>query len=96
MTEKFKHIPIDSDTYLVSSIETKFGELDCVYQIWLYGLIQGSSLIFFKKEIKHLTNEELELQLRTSVLLTNNTSKITFSNDNSEFLFINFNFELLD
>lgn len=96
ITNKFQNIPNDNDTYVLSNIETKFGELDCVYQIWRFDGIQGSSLIFYKDDINHLAHQELEHQLRTSALLTDKTSEITFSTNNSEYLFINFNFDLLD
>ncbi|MFV0231722.1 hypothetical protein OBK30_01465 [Empedobacter falsenii] len=96
MNEKFKNIQTDSDTSILTNVETKFGELDCVYQIWVYDSIQASSLIFYKNDIKDLSNEELENLLRTSPLMTDNTSEITFSSTSDEYTFINFNFEYLD
>ena len=93
---KFQKITNEKNTNVTHNLQTKFGELDCVYQIWLYGLIQGSSLIFHKNDIKDLTNEELENLLRTSPLMTDNTSEITISSTSDDYTFINFNFECLD
>lgn len=96
MTEKFKNIPLDPDTHLISTFETKFSEHDCVYQIWVYDSIRASSLIFYKNDIKDLSYEELENLLRTSSLMSNNTSEITISSISDDYTFINFNFEYLD
>ena len=49
-----------------------------------------------KNDIKDLTNEELENLLRTSPLMTDNTSEITISSTSDDYTFINFNFECLD
>jgi 5'-nucleotidase len=96
INKKFQNIPDDNGTYVLSNIQTKFGELDCVYQVWVYDLIQGSSLIFYNDDIKDLSNEDLENLLRSSSLMTDNTSEITFSKENDKYTFVNFNFEVLD
>ncbi|WP_413533202.1 hypothetical protein [Empedobacter brevis] len=96
MNKKFQNLPTDSETTILTTIEAKFDEFDCVYQIWVYNAIQASSLIFYKNDIKDLTNEELENLLRTSPLMTDHTSEITFSSTSDDYTFMNFNFECLD
>ncbi|MBO6213588.1 hypothetical protein [Algoriella sp.] len=97
MTNKFNNISTDADTTIMLNLETNFGEHDCVYQIWSFDNIKGSSLIFYKEDISDVSNEELENELRTSTLLTQKESKITFSTtENNEYLFMNFNFEIIE
>ena len=93
MLEKFKNIPLDEDTTILFNEQMKFGGLDCVYQIWRFDGIQGSSLIFTLEDVKGITDETIEIDLRESTLLTNKESSITFSFRNkTEYLFVNFNF----
>ena len=94
MLEKFKNIPLDEDTTILFNEQMKFGDLDCVYQIWRFdGILGGSSLIFAIEDVKGITDETIEIDLRESTLLTNKESSITFSFRNkTEYLFVNFNF----
>lgn len=57
MNDKFKNIPVDDDTNISSSLQVKFGDLDCVYQQWTTEGIHGSSLIFHRDEVSANTNE---------------------------------------
>lgn len=93
MNDKFKNIPVDDDTNISSSLQVKFGGLDCVYQQWNTDGIQGSSLIFCNEEVSTNTNEELEQWIRESPLLKQQGSAVTISrNTDSEYVFVNFNF----
>lgn len=93
MNDKFKNIPVDDDTNISSSLQVKFGDLDCVYQQWTTEGIHGSSLIFHCDDVVSNTNEELEQWLLESPLLKQQGSAVTVSrNADSEYVFVNFNF----
>lgn len=93
MNEKFKNIPTDEDTKIISEFETKFDTLDCVLQTWLYDGIQGTSLIFFKPDLENTTPEIIKNEIKASGLLKDLESTITFSqNPKHDYAFFNFNF----
>lgn len=93
MSDKFENIPVDDDTNISSSLQVKFGDLDCVYQQWNTDGINGSSLIFHRDDVAANTNEELEQWLRESPLLKQEGSAVTVSrNAHTEYVFVNFNF----
>jgi len=93
MNEKFKNIPTDEDTTIISEFETKFGTLDCVLQTWSYDGVQGTSLIFFKPDLENTNIENIKNEIMESGLLTDPTNTITSSqNPKHDFAFFNFNF----
>lgn len=97
MNDKFKNIPVDDDTNISSSLQVKFGGLDCMYQQWSTESINGSSLIFHCNDVAAYTNEELEQWLRESPLLKQEGSVVTVSrNADMEYVFVNFNFSEYD
>lgn len=94
MIDKFKNIPNDPDTNILTSFETKFNDLDCVFQTWLYDGIKGNSIILYKYDIENYTKEIIEEQIRQSDLMKDNNESITYSSSQDhDYCFFNFNFE---
>lgn len=94
MTDKFANIPLDNDTKIISSLQVKFGELDCVYQTWSYDSIIGSSVIFASEDVQAYSEKELKDMLKETTLLEKKDSVITVSKrKESPFVFVNFNFK---
>ncbi len=98
MTRNFENIPLDDDTQILLSSQMKFGELDCVFQIWTYDAIQGNSLIFYADDLQDKSDEELKTMILTeSEIVSNKSQKLTISKNNDEhpFVFVNFDFKTI-
>ena len=63
---------------------------DVLYQKWHYDGVNAESLIFEDKDVSGLDDNEIEMNVRTSPLLSEN-SQITLVRS-SGFTFVNFNF----
>ncbi len=96
MKRNFDNIPLDEDTQILLSSEMKFGELDCVFQAWIYEHIQGNSLIFHSDDFKNQTDEELKNWILSSseIVQSKSVRKMTVSRNPEEhpYIFINFDF----
>jgi hypothetical protein len=89
---KFDNVPTEADTAITLSLESKFGEYDVLYQQWIWDGIQANSLIFDNDDIADIELQSLIEEVRNSPLV-NDTSKELTSTVQSEYTFINFNFE---
>lgn len=96
MKRKFENIPLDEDTRILLSSQMKFGELDCLFQIWVYDSIQGNSLIFYADDLLDKSEDELKTMILTeSDIVSNKSQKLTISKNKEEhpFVFVNFDFK---
>jgi hypothetical protein len=89
---KFDNVPTEADTAITLSLESKFGEYDVLYQQWIWDGIQANSLIFDNDDIADIELQSLIEEVRNSPLV-NDMSKELTSTVQSEYTFINFNFE---
>jgi len=95
MKDKFKQVPIDSDTKILFEQEMKLREYDVLYQKWIWDGIYGDSIIFESKDVTKLTDDEIK-QLIKKLPVIKEGSDITFDRLESGFIFVNFNFEISD
>lgn len=91
--DKFKNIPIDDDTIVLYLQEAKFGELDVLYEIWIFDrVVKAQSFIFLKDDISHLKNEGL-------IKMINESTKhfdVKINEVNENYVFANFGYQLLN
>jgi len=92
MSGKFNNVPVDKDTRINFRHEAKFGKHDVLYEMWTWEGISAESLIFVSDDVSHLTDEELEHELRKSPLVKKD-SALTIKRLDAGFTFVNFNFE---
>ena len=92
MTDKFKNVGTDPDTTILFSTPAKFGNYDILYQKWSFSGLIGESLIFLTDDIKNITMDELENEIRNSPMVTDISKEITTSSGKSDYTFFNFNF----
>lgn len=78
---KFNNVPVEEDTTILFQQEATLGTYDGV---------NAESLIFEDKDVSGLDDNEIEMNVRTSPLLSEN-SQITLVRS-SGFTFVNFNF----
>lgn len=92
-TNKFKDVPIDEQTTILFSQETKVGEIDALFEIWIYErVVKAQSLIFRKDEIQHLHNEDL-IKMITEEM---NYFDVKISEVNEDYVFANFGYQILN
>ncbi len=91
MIEKFKDIPVEEDTRILASFETKVDNYDVVYQKWYWGGIYAESIIFFNEDITGLTEEQIKIQVAENTALLKENSQMTFKKGDI-YTFVNFNF----
>jgi hypothetical protein len=95
MSDKFKGIPVENDTKIISQQETKPGEYAVLHQVWFWDGITAESIIFANEDVIDLSYKEIEMKVKTSPLLKPDSS-ITMKKNRSNksgFTFVNFNFE---
>ncbi len=97
MNRNFENIPLDEDTLILLSSKMKFGELDCVFQAWIYDQIQGNSLIFYDEDLVSKTDEDLKnwILKESEIVQDKSIRKMTISRNFEEhpFVFVNFDFQ---
>ncbi len=93
MHRKFKNIPQNADTKVLSTLQTTFNGVTCVYQFWQNNTIQGSSIIFYSDDVSDFTDKEIEHWIREFPLLIQKSTTVTVSrNKDSEYVIVSFNF----
>jgi len=92
MENKFENIGIDQDTKILLSTPANFGDYDVLYQKWSFEVVIGESLIFANDDIKNITIEELEAEIRRSPIVKDSSQEITINRNGSEYTFFSFNF----
>ena len=90
MNEKFNDIPMDKDTKILFSSPMKWGDLDIVYQKWNWEGIAAESIIFLNEDVKEMSDESLETDVRDGPLVREDSQMTIKRGD--DFTFVNFNF----
>ena len=90
MSDKFIDIPRDEDTKIIFSSPMKWGELDIVYEKWVWDGITAESMIFLTEDVSALDDAALEADVRSGSLIKTD-SQITIKRTD-KFTFVNFNF----
>lgn len=89
--DRFQDVPVEDDTAILFSLQCKLGEMDILYQKWLWDGITAESFIFVSDDVVKLTDAALEKEVRTSPAVKSDSS-ITIKRSDSGFTFVNFNF----
>lgn len=92
MTNKFKNIPTEEDTKILSRQEKTIGEYIVLHEIWVWDGIYAESIIFANEDIEGLSDQEIEKMVRSLPILDEN-SDLTLTRTESGFTFVNFNFK---
>ena len=85
ISEKFKNIPVDDDTRIISREQIKVGDCDVIHEKWFWDGVYAESYVFFNEDIKDLSKEE--------VLALANKEGTTYKKLD-RYTFVNFNFEV--
>lgn len=87
---KTQTLEADEGTKIVFSSPMKWGELDIVYEKWVWDGITAESVIFLTEEVKAMSDRALELDVRDGPLVQAD-SQVTIKRGD-KFTFVNFNF----
>ena len=90
MLEEFNNIPREKDTKILFSSPMKWGELDIVYEKWIWSGIAAESIIFLTEDVKEMDDNALEADVRDGPLVRKD-SEVTLKRGD-KFTFVNFNF----
>ena len=85
ISEKFKNIPVDEGTTIISREQIKVGDYDAIHEKWFWDGVYADSYVFFNKDLKGLSEEE--------VLKLANKEGTTYKKLD-RYTFVNFNFEV--
>lgn len=91
MTEKFKNIPVESDTEILASVEAKIADYDVIYQKWYWGGIHAESVIFSNDDIADLDEDQVKSKVSKCTALVKEGSQLTYKKG-EKYTFVNFNF----
>jgi len=69
MEDKFKQVPIDSDTKKLFEQEMKLSEYDVLFQKWIWDGIYGQSIIFESKDVDKLSDDEIKELVKESPIV---------------------------
>ena len=94
LTDKFESVGNDPDTTILFQTPAKFGEYDTLYQKWFWDGITAESLIFLTSDIKGISIDKLQDEIKNSAMVTDSSKEITTNRDKSEYTFFNFNFDI--
>lgn len=89
MSKKFDNIPTESDTKVLLRDEHTFGDLDCIYEFWVWDGIKAESLIFVDSEVPN--KDKLLKEIKSTKDLVSEDSEVT-TKVSKGFFFVNFNF----
>lgn len=91
MNEKFKNLPVEEDTQIIASFETKIEDYDVVYQKWYWDGIYAESIIFCNDDVAELTEAQIKNEVAENTALLKDNSQMTFKRG-EKYTFVNFNF----
>jgi len=92
MNDKFKGIPVESDTVVLSEEVVMVGEIEVLHQWWFWDGITAESLIFRDEDVEELSDAALEDLVWDSGFVVEDTG-VTVTGERSSFSFVNFNFQ---
>jgi hypothetical protein len=90
--KNFDNVPVEGDTTIRFQREMKWEEFDVLYQRWSWDGIAAESIIFLSHDVSHLSDVELEKEVRTSPIISADSS-VTIKRTKDGYTFFNFNFE---
>jgi hypothetical protein len=90
--KNFDNLPVEGDTTIRFQREMKWEEFDVLYQRWSWDGIAAESIIFLSHDVSHLSDVELEKEVRTSPIISADSS-VTIKRTKDGYTFFNFNFE---
>lgn len=91
MSEKFKDLPLEEDTQIISSIEARIDQYDVVYQKWYWDGIQAESIIFYNEDVAELSEEQIKKEVALCTAIVKEGSEMTYKKG-EKYTFVNFNF----
>jgi len=94
MKGKFDAVPVESDTAVLASLESRLGDYEVLYQKWIWDGIQAESFIFENGDVDGLDDEALEALARSSPMLSPGGSVTVKRGE--DYSFVNFNFLVLE
>ena len=83
ISEKFKNVPVEEDTKILSRKLEKIGAYEVLHEKWFWDGIQAESIIFANEDIEGLNEEEVKNLV--------GESKTTYEKGDL-YTFVNFNF----
>ena len=86
ISEKFKNIPVDEGTRIISREQIKIGDYDVIHEKWFWDGIYADSYVFFNEDIKDLNEEDI-------LKLTNQIQQFSTYKKLDTYTFVNFDFE---
>jgi hypothetical protein len=95
MNNKFNSIPTDPDTATYFNSNAKLGDYNVKFEKWSWDGIIGNSIIFYEKDVKDLSNEEIKTLVKSSAVYKPD-SGIVVKHSESGYVFANFNAEMED
>ncbi|MCW3786859.1 hypothetical protein [Plebeiibacterium sediminum] len=93
MTDKFKNVLLDEDTKIIKQKECKVGDIDVLYQKWIWDGVLGESIIFAEEDVRDYNEQEIKQLVLDSEFINSKDVKMTFNRGGKGFVFVNFGFE---
>lgn len=91
MKEKFKDLPVEKDTQIISSIEANIEDYEVVYQKWCWDGINAESIIFYNEDVAELSEEQIKHEVALCTALVKIDTQMTYKKGD-KYTFVNFNF----
>lgn len=91
MTDKFKDLPMEEDTQIITNVKANIEQFDVVYQKWKWDGIMAESVIFFNEDITELTEDQIKNEVALCTALVKKNSQMTYKKGD-KYTFVNFNF----
>lgn len=91
MNSRFKNVPLDPDTKIDAQRDIRIQDLDALHQHWNWDGIRAESLVFVTTDIAQLSPDDLK-DLLVKEHLINPGERVTTSQSESGYTFINFHF----
>ena len=92
MDNKFKNVPLEIETRLISAKAVQLDKFEVLHQVWSWEGIKGESIIFADEDVQGLSEDEIKKIVRDSDMLEDKGSNLTFAQKGNGFTFVNFNF----
>jgi len=92
ITTDFNDVPIDEGTQILGQKVLEHDGIAVLHQKWCWDGITAESIIFKARDVVDYDDKELEQRVNTFCQVESDSS-ITISKKNSDFIFVNFNFQ---
>ncbi|MAM29323.1 MAG: hypothetical protein CMC13_09895 [Flavobacteriaceae bacterium] len=91
MKDKFKDLPLEEGTQIISSMEANIEDYEVVHQKWYWDGIHAESIIFFNEDVATLSEEQIKKEVTLCTAIVKEGSQMTFKKGD-KYTFVNFNF----